>query len=84
MKITEIYQSNEPNTNPNCNGTPPILTLVDDGVNVRMTVTGEQGCSINGMGSVITLSDVTVPKVSFDHFKSSIISGATFVKRYEN
>jgi hypothetical protein len=68
----ERYQSTEPNTNPNGNGQPALLTVEIGAKEVRLLVTIESGSAMNGAGSTITISDTKVPRATYDHFKSAL------------
>lgn len=73
---TEYYQSTEPNTNPNGNGTPAMLKVEIGEKEVRMVVTIESGSAMNGAGDTIIISDNTIARAYWDNWKSVITANA--------
>ena len=59
---TRYYQSIHPNTNPNGNGSPALLTVELTDTTARLTVKINHGNGIVYAGyELITVSDVTLP-----------------------
>lgn len=68
--LTFEFESN--NKNPNANGSKRVFSAEIGSVVVRMVVKGVQGSGLNT--SLVTLSDVTVPRPTWDLHKDVILA----------
>ncbi len=73
--MKRYFRSNKSNTNPNCNGNPTVLVVDEHPVVVTLTVLGETGNAITG--GTLVLSEVTVPRPTYDANKDLLLANTT-------